>query len=79
MNLKKLRTNVYKFDYCSDVFESSFKTVSVHKSIRGAYKAMKQHRLMKFNEWMKYSNCLRKAYKDTHDRAWRISKTELLE
>lgn len=35
---------LYEFLYCSCVFESGYRTISVHKTKRGAYKAM--------NKWL---------------------------
>lgn len=36
---------VYAFLYCSCVHESAAKTVSVHRSKAGAYRAMRAHRV----------------------------------
>jgi len=32
---------VYEFLYCGCIFESSYATVSIHKTKQGAYKAMR--------------------------------------
>lgn len=42
---------VYAFLYNSDIYESAASTVSIHLSLSGAYKAMRTHRLSKYNEW----------------------------
>jgi hypothetical protein len=41
---------VYAFMYCDCVFESSFATISLHRSKEGAEKAMEAHRAKK-KEW----------------------------
>jgi len=68
---------VYEFIYNSCVYESSARTMSIHKSISGAYKAMKTHRLKTYNEWRKQSREWRKPWLDTHDQHWGILKTKL--
>ena len=45
--------SLYAFRYCPCIFESGFITVSIHKTIAGAEKAMQDHKqkaLDEFNE-----------------------------
>ncbi len=42
---------IYEFLYCGCIYESSYATVSLHRTKLGAYKAMRKHRLDTFNEW----------------------------
>jgi len=68
---------IYQVLYCYDTFESSHETISVHRTAKGAYRAMKEHRLKIFYEWLSYSNQLRKPFKDTYSQSWKIRKIEL--
>jgi len=68
---------IYQVLYCYDTFESTHETLSVHRTAKGAYLAMKQHRLNIFYEWLRYSNQFRKSFKDTYGQSWKIRKIEL--
>lgn len=62
---------VYAAEYCSCVYESGFEVISLHSTISGAYKAMKEHKLDE------YYSCLRnpylgKGYKVTDYQRWRF-------
>lgn len=70
---------VYEFLYCGCIYESSYATMSVHKTIRGAYNAMKAHRLKTFNEWRKEPNEFRRDNLDTVHQDWFIKKTKIEE
>lgn len=41
---------LYKVLYCSCIFESGYSTVSLHRTKKGAYKAMRKHIM---DEWYK--------------------------
>jgi len=51
--------------------------MSIHESLVGAYKAMKEHRLKIFNEWRERPNIYRNDFKDTFSQSWTIQKTEI--
>ena len=68
---------VYQFLYCSCIYESAYATMSIHESLVGAYKAMKEHRLKIFNEWRERPNIYRNDFKDTFSQSWTIQKTEI--
>lgn len=42
---------VYAFRYNSCIYESSWATISLHYTKAGAYKALRAHRRMAFEEW----------------------------
>ena len=70
---------VYEFKYCSNTYESSASTVSIHKTYKGAYKSMKNHMYEEYNQWLEYSSFFRKRFKWNSHREWFITKTELLD
>ena len=43
---------VYAFNYCSCICESGFETITLHKTKRGAYKAMRAFLLKEWAEYM---------------------------
>lgn len=69
---------IYEFMYCDCIYELAYGTMSIHKSARGAYNAMKDHRLKTFNEWRVLPNKYRKDFKDDYAKDWHIRKTEIL-
>lgn len=69
--------NVYQFLYCSCVYESSYSTISTHATLRGAYNAMKAHRLKSFTDWRKMKKFYRMRFLDTVHQDWRIEKVEV--
>lgn len=71
--------NIYAFEYCDCIYESSYMTVSIHRTFAGAYNAMKNHRIKNFNDWRKLPNKYRKDFKDTFGKAWCINKIQLLD
>lgn len=42
---------VYQFLHNDFVWESAAHTVSIHRTIAGAYKAMRTHRLAEYEKW----------------------------
>jgi len=70
---------IYEFLYCDCIYESGYVTISLHRTLKGAYNAMKKHRLKCFNEWRALPNEYRKDYLDTAFHSWRIQKTEIEE
>jgi len=65
---------VYCFEYCPCIYESASATMSIHMTIKGAYDAMKKHRLDTFQEWRELPNEYRKDFKDTFAKDWYITK-----
>lgn len=65
---------VYAFKYCPCIYESAWSTVSLHSTCKGAYKAMKAHRLKVFYEWRNSANEYRKDFKDTFAQNWCVDK-----
>ncbi len=48
---KKEHEFIYEALYCDCVHESSYATLSVHKTKKGAYTAMKQHKVNTYLRW----------------------------
>lgn len=44
-------TEIYSFEFTSSIFESSFEVISLHKTKRGAYTAMKEFLNERYTEW----------------------------
>ena len=42
---------VYEFGYQCCIYESAMATVSIHRTAKGAYKAMREHLLHNYTEW----------------------------
>lgn len=70
---------LYQFLYCPCIHESAYGTMSIHATAKGAYGAMKQHRLQVFEEWRKSPNWTRRNFLDTAFQDWVIAKIEVLE
>lgn len=71
---------VYAFEYCPDVCDSVYGIISLHKTAKGAYNAMRAHRLNVYNQWR--NSMFRKKLegdKDTDYQLWRIRKLKLEE
>ncbi len=45
---------VYEFIYCDCIYESAYATVSMHKTLAGAYKSMRSNLLKEYDDW--YNN-----------------------
>ena len=71
---------VYAFQYNDCVFESSFHTISLHSSPKGAYKALRQFLEESYEQWRKDGLLYGKQYhKFGKYEAWRIEKMYILE
>jgi hypothetical protein len=74
---------VYKFLYCSCIFESSYSTISLHRTKAGAYKAMRHHIMTEYQNW--YEDRIRFGKnKDLGQKfgcheAWTIDEQEVYE
>jgi len=71
---RKMQMILYGFRYCPCIYESSYSTISIHKTKKGAYSAMKKHRIAVFETWRKLPNQYRKPFKDTFSQDWFIDK-----
>jgi len=68
---------IYEFCYQPCTYESAPATMSIHRSLIGAYTAMKAHRLRVFWDWRKTPNEFRKSFQDNFAQDWFIKKTEI--
>jgi len=69
---------VYEFCYCDCIYESAAATVSIHLSKKGAWEAMKKHKLEVYEEWFRMSSSYKKRIKYTFPKAWFIFSTNIL-
>jgi len=73
---------IYEFLYCSCVHESSWATMSLHKTKEGAKKAMKKHKSAerrRFNKIYEDSPELKEIVKFGEHENWCIGEQELLD
>lgn len=73
---------IYEFLYCCCTFESSYATMSLHKTKSGAYKAMKAHKVSEFMEWYDKRSLYGKdhtGFNYDFGKDWAIGKQELLD
>jgi len=45
---------LYQFLYCPCICESEYCTISIHKTPKGAYTAMRKDILKRYNEWFEW-------------------------
>ena len=68
---------VYLFNYIDSVYEGCAETMSVHKTYKGAYLALRQYLLGRYQQWIE----LPKRFRDTpcieSDERYYIEKVEL--
>jgi len=73
---------IYCFLFNSCTFESSYATMSIHKTKIGAYKAMKTHKVNEFMYWYDKRSLSGKAFCNfAYDfgMAWAIEETILID
>jgi len=70
---------VYAFQYCQCIYESSFATMSIHRTYKSAYKRMKIHKLEAFKEWMDMRKESRLTFKFGESERWSIKKLKIEE
>ena len=46
-----MKEEVYSFQYCECIYESAFATMSLHKTKKGAYKAMRAFIEKDYEQW----------------------------
>lgn len=69
---------VFEFCYTDCIYESAAGTVSIHFSKKGAYDAMKKHKLELYNDWMNKERYYKKRFKPDFAKGWYIHETEVL-
>lgn len=69
---------VFEFRYTDCIYESAAATMSIHFSKKGAWEAMKKHKLEVHEEWLQHGRYYRNSFKSTFAKAWFISETEIL-
>ena len=72
---------VYEFIYNDCIHESSYATISTHKTLKGAYNAMRKFIYGSYLEWnderIRFGKS--KGEKPFYAERWRINKKELLD
>jgi len=69
---------VYEFLYCDCIYESGYVTMSIHKTKRGAYKALRNYLEEEYAKWR--DNALKRGkpyHKFEIHSAWKIDTTIL--
>lgn len=69
---------VFEFCYNDCIYESAARTVSIHLSKKGAWDAMKKHKLEAHYEWLRFGRDYRNSFKYDFAKAWFINQTEIL-
>ena len=74
-------TTVHLAEYCSCKYESGFSVLSIHKSKRGAFKAMLAHRWADLQEVQRPNRYHKKTKGECYQwmQLWRISSMEIFE
>jgi hypothetical protein len=78
---------IYEFLFCSCIYESSFATVSIHKTKKGAWKAMNKFLndmfMEEYNERIRFGKFRGKqlcgAWKIGRHQSWSVGEIELLD
>jgi hypothetical protein len=71
---------VYAFEYTSCIYESSFKTMSIHRTKKGAYKAMRNFLETEYAKWRNYNLIFGvDSFKFGYLESWRIVEVDVLE
>ncbi len=75
-----MEDKIWAFQYTHCIYESAFETISLHKTPKGAYNAMKKHILKEYEEWresgLRYG---KQNFKHGEYEDWRIIKILILE
>jgi hypothetical protein len=71
---------IYKAMYCPNLYESGYVTISVHRSIEGAKKAIKAHENQRYVEYLKlYGD--EKEFQEMcpfgQDEDWKVKESKL--
>ncbi|MCF0059951.1 hypothetical protein MUK70_11930 [Dyadobacter chenwenxiniae] len=69
---------IYIFYYNDCIFESAPFAVSLHYTKKGAYQAMRKHRIKCYNEYMEiFDKEFRRDWRDDFGKAWFIGEKEI--
>lgn len=72
---------IYKFIFCPCKYESAYATLSIHRTLKGAYRAMNKHlndNYMKwYNERITYGKKYSRKTNFGSDKLWGIARAEL--
>lgn len=73
-----MKVYAFLYNFCTN--ESCAATISLHFSLSGAYKAMRAHRVEKYNEWRKEQvlSQYKSRSKEGWDKWWGIQSIEIL-
>ena len=75
-----MKDKVWSFQYTYCVYESDFATISLHKTAKGAYNAMKKHILNEYEEWRESGlRHGKQMFKHGENEDWRIVAIPILE
>lgn len=72
-------TKIYEARYCCCVYESSYATLSVHRTKNGAESTIKAHKDEAYKEWLTRSKDFRDKWAFDNGIAWDIKETDLLD
>jgi hypothetical protein len=64
--------------YTDCIYESAAATISIHFSKKGAWDAMKSHKLENYTQWIRFGRDYRNSFKPDFAKAWFIQETEIL-
>lgn len=71
---------VYAFEYTPCIYESYFKTMSIHRTKKGAYKAMRDFLETEYTKWRNYNLIFGvNSFKFGYLESWRIIEVDVLE
>ena len=72
---------VYAFEFCSCIYESGYSTMSLHRTKKGAYNAMRKYLLYEYNQWHDdrtfFGKNKRFGEKFGVHQSWGVSKIDL--
>lgn len=75
-----MKDKVWAFEYCDCVYESTFSTMSLHRTAKGAYRAMRDFILKEYESWrdsgLKYG---KQRFKHGFAEDWRVVSVEINE
>lgn len=74
---------IYSFLYCPCIYESSYQTISLHKTKRGAYNAMRKYLIDNYLEWDEKRRQIKKWQRYYHynkfgvDQKWKVKAVNI--
>lgn len=66
---------IYEVLFTDSIYESAYATMSLHRTIKGAYEGLKKVLMNQYNEWLKMDKQFRKRFKPNMHTAYCINKT----